>query len=37
LPPFRQVRASFDDETITVYQAYSPGIAIPAARNNSFT
>jgi hypothetical protein len=37
MPPFRQVRASFDDETITVYQAYSPAIAIPAARNNSYT
>ncbi len=29
-PPPRQVRALFDDSTITVYQAYSPSIARPA-------
>lgn len=29
-PPYRQIRALFDDETITVYQAYSAEIAIPA-------
>lgn len=34
--PQRQVRAVFDDETITVYQAYSPPIAVPAAANNTF-
>jgi hypothetical protein len=28
--PARQVRAVFDDQTITVYQAYSPAIAEPA-------
>jgi len=28
--PARQVRAVFDDRTITVYQAYSPAIAEPA-------
>lgn len=28
--PTRQVRAAFTDETITVYQAYSPAIADPA-------
>lgn len=28
--PYRQIRAVFDDETITVYQAYSPAIAVPA-------
>jgi hypothetical protein len=26
------VRAAFDSETITDYQAYSPEIAVPAAR-----
>ncbi|WP_328994516.1 DUF4291 domain-containing protein [Kribbella sp. NBC_01245] len=34
--PARQVRAVFDDETITVYQAYSAAIATPAAANDSF-
>ena len=34
--PFRQVRAVFDDETITVYQAYSPAIAVPAAATGTF-
>jgi hypothetical protein len=28
--PARQVRAVFDDRTVTVYQAYSPAIAEPA-------
>jgi hypothetical protein len=28
--PYRQVRAVFDERTITVYQAYSPGIAAAA-------
>ncbi|KAG6828409.1 hypothetical protein H0H87_002101 [Tephrocybe sp. NHM501043] len=28
--PFRQIRAHYDDDTITVYQAYSAEIAIPA-------
>ncbi|KAL7275996.1 hypothetical protein RUND412_001027 [Rhizina undulata] len=28
--PFRQIRALYDDETITVYQAYSSTIALPA-------
>ncbi|MFC5268523.1 DUF4291 domain-containing protein [Kribbella qitaiheensis] len=36
MTPARQVRAVFDDATITVYQAYSAAIAIPAAANNSF-
>lgn len=36
MTPLRQVRAAFDDETITVYQAYSPAIAIPAAESGSF-
>jgi hypothetical protein len=29
VPP-REIRAAFDAETITVYQAYSPAIALPA-------
>jgi len=28
--PYRQIRAVFDDETITVYQAYSASIAVAA-------
>lgn len=36
VPPLRQVRADFDDETLTVYQAYSAAIAVPAATRNSF-
>jgi hypothetical protein len=28
--PYRQIRALYDEETITVYQAYSAEIAIPA-------
>jgi hypothetical protein len=31
--PYRQIRALFDDKTITVYQAYSASIAIPAVRD----
>lgn len=34
--PARQVRAVFDDETITVYQAYSAAIAVPAAVSGTF-
>ena len=34
--PTRQIRASYDDSTITVYQAYSSAIAVPAAAGNSF-
>jgi Domain of unknown function (DUF4291) len=30
--PYRQIRAHYDNETVTVYQAYSAAIAIPAAR-----
>ncbi|KAK3185632.1 hypothetical protein K4F52_005497 [Lecanicillium sp. MT-2017a] len=29
-PPYRQVRAQYDNDTITVYQAYSAAIAEPA-------
>jgi hypothetical protein len=31
-PPLRQVRADFDDTTLTVYQAYSPAIADAALK-----
>jgi hypothetical protein len=34
--PNRQIRASYDDSTITVYQAYSPSIARPAVANGRF-
>ncbi|NUT06390.1 MAG: DUF4291 domain-containing protein [Hamadaea sp.] len=34
--PARQIRALHDDETITVYQAYRPDIAEPAARFGRF-
>jgi len=30
--PYRQIRALYDDQTITVYQAYSASIAIPAVK-----
>jgi len=32
----RQIRAVFDDDTITVYQAYRKEIAIPAIKNQKF-
>lgn len=35
--PARQVRALHDAETITVYQAYGPRIAEPAARDGRFS
>lgn len=31
--PFRQIRAKYDNETITVYQAYSSEIALPAVEH----
>jgi Domain of unknown function (DUF4291) len=34
--PLRQIRAVYDDETITVYQAYNASIAAPAARDGRF-
>lgn len=34
--PHRQIRARYDDSTITVYQAYSPSIAEPAAAAGRF-
>ncbi|WP_100445184.1 DUF4291 domain-containing protein [Glycomyces xiaoerkulensis] len=35
--PTRQIRARFDAETITVYQAYDPAIAEPALAAQTFT
>ena len=35
--PQREIRALHDDETITVYQAYSPAIAVPAVAGQRFT
>ncbi|NME72867.1 DUF4291 domain-containing protein [Flammeovirga aprica JL-4] len=32
----KAVRAVFDKETITVYQAYRPAIAVPAVKNQKF-
>ena len=32
----RQIRAIFDEDTITVYQAYSKKIALPAVKNQKF-
>ncbi|MGW1591539.1 DUF4291 family protein [Streptomyces sp. NPDC002386] len=34
--PKFQIRAHHTDSTITVYQAYSPAIGLPAARENRF-
>jgi hypothetical protein len=34
--PNRQIRAVYDAESVTVYQAYSPAIALPAAAGNRF-
>ena len=34
--PNRQIRADYDEDTITVYQAYSPSIAGPAAATGRF-
>jgi hypothetical protein len=33
--PYRQVRAAYDDDLITVYQAFAAEIAVPAARTGS--
>lgn len=35
--PYRQVRAFYDDQTITVYQAYSSAIAIPAVNEQKLS
>lgn len=32
-PPYRQIRAQYDDTSITVYQAYSDGIATAAVKH----
>ncbi|WP_282162850.1 DUF4291 domain-containing protein [Ulvibacterium marinum] len=32
----RDIRAEYDEQDITVYQAYGPTIAIPAIENNNF-
>ncbi|MEV6553026.1 DUF4291 domain-containing protein [Streptomyces sp. NPDC051597] len=34
--PKHQIRAQYTDSTITVYQAYAPGIGLPAAREGRF-
>ncbi|MER6445665.1 DUF4291 domain-containing protein [Streptomyces venezuelae] len=34
--PARQIRAAHTDTTITVYQAYSPSLGLPAARDGRF-
>ena len=36
IPVSRQIRASYDDTTITVYQAYAPEIAEPALAAGTF-
>lgn len=35
-PPVRQIRASFNETTIRVYQAYSATIAVPAVDKGEF-
>ncbi|WP_066937727.1 DUF4291 domain-containing protein [Microtetraspora fusca] len=34
--PYRQIRAAYDEETVTVYQAYDPAIAVPAVAAGRF-
>jgi len=34
--PLRQIRAAYDADTITVYQAYGPAIGLPAAADGRF-
>lgn len=36
-PPYRQIRALYDEATITVYQAYPSTIALPALASQSFS
>lgn len=36
MPAFYEIRALYDENTITVYQAYRPEIALPAVENNKF-
>ncbi|MEM9982551.1 MAG: DUF4291 domain-containing protein, partial [Bacteroidota bacterium] len=33
---YQEIRASYDNKTITVYQAYNKSIALPAIKNNRF-
>ncbi|QVQ51264.1 DUF4291 domain-containing protein [Spiractinospora alimapuensis] len=35
-PSYRQIRAAYTDDTVTVYQAYAPTIGVPAARDGRF-
>jgi hypothetical protein len=35
-PPARQIRALHTESTVTVYQAYAPGLGLPAARDGRF-
>ena len=35
--PYRQIRALYDEDTITVYQAYSAEIADPAVKEQRLT
>jgi hypothetical protein len=35
--PYRQIRALYDDETITIYQAYQASIAIPAVKEQKLS
>jgi hypothetical protein len=35
-PPYRQIRAAYDEESITVYQAYDPTLADPAVAAQRF-
>lgn len=37
MTPYRQIRAAFDDSTVTVYQAYSAAIAGPAVAAQKLT
>ncbi|GAB3140395.1 DUF4291 domain-containing protein [Micromonospora sonneratiae] len=36
MPAYRQIRASYDDSTVTVYQAYPPHIAVPTVEQGRF-
>jgi hypothetical protein len=36
LPPYKEIRADFDRETLVVYQAYRPAIAEPALKAGRF-
>lgn len=36
MPAFYEIRAQYDENTITIYQAYRPEIALPAVENNKF-